>query len=131
MGLVQFPAILSSETDYAFLIKGPDCQKLKFYIKVQGIFSQDSGAQLKIQGSWATDPLLSPRTTKLWRGYRVCPVRMYVSTYVRSFVCSPFVIAFATSFFIQFRYYFTQILNMTLPRTSSRFSMIGSRSRSQ
>ena len=30
--------------------------------------------------------LLSPRTTKLWRGYRVCPVRMYVSTYVRSFV---------------------------------------------
>ena len=30
--------------------------------------------------------LLSPRTTKLWRGYRVCPVRMYVSTYVRTFV---------------------------------------------
>ena len=29
---------------------------------------------------------LSPRTTKLWRGYRVCPVRMYVSTYVRTFV---------------------------------------------
>ena len=33
-------------------------------------------------------PLLSPRTTKLWRGYRVCPVRMYVSTYVRTFVRS-------------------------------------------
>ena len=31
---------------------------------------------------------LSPRTTKLWRGYRVCPVRMYVSTYVRTFVRS-------------------------------------------
>ena len=30
--------------------------------------------------------LLSPRTTKLWRGYRVCPVRMYVSTYVRTYV---------------------------------------------
>ena len=30
--------------------------------------------------------LISPRTTNLWRGYRVCPVRMYVSTYVRSFV---------------------------------------------
>ena len=30
--------------------------------------------------------LLSPSTTKLWRGYRVCPVRMYVSTYVRTFV---------------------------------------------
>ena len=30
--------------------------------------------------------LLSPRTTKLWRGYRVCPVRMYVSTYVRMYV---------------------------------------------
>ena len=49
---------------------------------------------------------LSPRTTKLWRGYRVCPVRMYVSTYVRSFVCSP---ALATSFIIQFRYNFTQV----------------------
>ena len=77
-------------------------------------------------------PLLSPRTTKLWRGYRVCPVRMYVSTYVRtyvrSFVCSP---ALATSFIIQFRYNFTQVLDMTIPRTSSRFSMIGSRSRSQ
>ena len=72
--------------------------------------------------------LLSPRTTKLWRGYRVCPVRMYVSTYVRSFVCSP---ALATSFIIQFRYNFTQVLDMTIPRTSSRFSMIGSRSRSQ
>ena len=31
---------------------------------------------------------LSPRTTKLWRGYRVCPVRMYVSTYIRTFVRS-------------------------------------------
>ena len=76
--------------------------------------------------------LLSPRTTKLWRGYRVCPVHMYVSTYVRtfvrSFVCSP---ALATSFIIQFRYNFTQVLDMTIPRTSSRFSMIGSRSRSQ
>ena len=72
--------------------------------------------------------LLSPRTTKLWRGYRVCPVRMYVSTYVRSFVCSP---ALATSFIIQFRYNFTQVLDMTIPRTSSRFSVIGSRSRSQ
>ena len=76
--------------------------------------------------------LLSPRTTKLWRGYRVCPVRMYVSTYVRtyvrSFVCSP---ALATSFIIQFRYNFTQVLDMTIPRTSSRFSVIGSRSRLQ
>ena len=75
---------------------------------------------------------LSPRTTKLWRGYRVCPVRMYVSTYVctyvRSFVCSP---PLATSFIIQFRYNFTQVLDMTIPRTSSRFSVIGSRSRSQ
>ena len=75
---------------------------------------------------------LSPRTTKLWRGYRVCPVRMYVSTYVRtfvrSFVCSP---ALATSFIIQFRYNFTQVLDMTIPRTSSRFSVIGSRSRWQ
>ena len=78
------------------------------------------------------DLFLSPRTTKLWRGYRVCPVRMYVSTYVRtyvrSFVCSP---ALATSFIIQFRYNFTQVLDMTIPRTSSRFSVIGSRSRSQ
>ena len=32
--------------------------------------------------------LLSPRTTKLWRGYRVCPVRMYVSTYVRTYIRS-------------------------------------------
>ena len=63
--------------------------------------------------------LLSPRTTKLWRGYRVCPVRMYVSTYVRSFVCSS---ALATSFIIQFRYNFTQVLDMTIPRTSSRFA---------
>ena len=26
--------------------------------------------------------LLSPRTTKLWRGYMVCPVRLYVCSYV-------------------------------------------------
>ena len=79
--------------------------------------------------------LLSPRTTKLWRGYRVCPVRMYVSTYVRtnvrSFVCSPFVIALATSFIIRFRYNFTQILDMTISRINLRFSVIASRSRSQ
>ena len=74
---------------------------------------------------------LSPRTTKLWRGYRVCPVCVYVRTYVRSFVCSPFVIALATSFIIQFRYNFTQILGMTIPLTGLRFSVIGSRSRSQ
>ena len=55
----------------------------------------------------------------------------YVCEYVRMFVCSPFVIALATSFIIQFRYNFTQILDMTIPPTSSRFSMIGSRSRSQ
>ena len=74
---------------------------------------------------------LSPRTKKLWRGYRVCPVRMYVRAYVRSFVCSPFVIALATSFIIQFQYNFTKVLGMTIPRTNSRFSMIGLRSRSQ
>ena len=76
--------------------------------------------------------LLSPRTTKLWRGYRVCPVRMYVSTYVRtyvrSFVCSP---TLAASFIIQFQYNFTQVLGMTIPRKSTRFRVIGSRSRSQ
>ena len=55
-------------------------------------------------------------------------VSTYVRTYVRSFVCSP---ALATSFIIQFRYNFTQVLDMTIPRTSSRFSVIGSRSRSQ
>ena len=55
-------------------------------------------------------------------------VCMWVRTYVRSFVCSP---ALATSFIIQFRYNFTQVLDMTIPRTSSRFSVIGSRSRSQ
>ena len=70
---------------------------------------------------------LSPRTTKLWRGSRVCPVRMYV----RTFVCSPFVIALATSFIIQFRYNFTQVLGMTIPRISLRFNVIGSRSSSQ
>ena len=75
--------------------------------------------------------LLSPRTTKLWWGYRVCPVRMYVRTFVRSFVCSPFVIALVTSFIIQFRYNFTQVLGMTIPRTSFCFSLKGSRSRLQ
>ena len=55
-------------------------------------------------------------------------VCMWVRTYVRSFVCSP---ALATSLIIQFRYNFTQVLDMTIPRTSLRFSMIGSRSRSQ
>ena len=69
----------------------------------------------KLGYSQYTVCLLSPRTTKLWRGYRVCPVRMYVSTYVRSFVCSPFVITLATSFIIQFQYNFTQILDMTIP----------------
>ena len=51
--------------------------------------------------------------------------------YVCTFVCSPFIITLATSFIIQFRYNFTQVLGMTIPRTSSRFSAIGSRSRSQ
>ena len=51
--------------------------------------------------------------------------------YVRSFVCSPFVSTLATSFIIQFRYNFTQVLGMTIPRRSSRYRMIGSRSRSQ
>ena len=55
-------------------------------------------------------------------------VCMWVRTYVCSFVCSP---ALATSFIIQFRYNFTQVLDMTIPRTSLRFSVIGSRSRSQ
>ena len=31
---------------------------------------------------------LFPRTTQLWREYRVCPVRMYVRTYVCTFVRS-------------------------------------------
>ena len=35
------------------------------------------------------------------------------------------------SFIIQFQYNFTQVLGMTIPLTSSHFSMIGSRSRSQ
>ena len=43
---------------------------------------------LYFKSGWADYILLSPRTTKLWRGYRVCPVRMYVSTYVRTFVRS-------------------------------------------
>ena len=30
--------------------------------------------------------LIIPRTTKLWREYRICPVCMYVSMYVRTFV---------------------------------------------
>ena len=58
-------------------------------------------------------------------------VCMCVRTYVRSFVCSPFVIALATSFIIQFQYNFTQVLGMTIPRIILRFSVIGSRSRSQ
>ena len=58
-------------------------------------------------------------------------VPTYVRTYVRSFVCSPFVIALATSFIIQFRYNFTQVLGMTITRTNLRFSVIGSTSRSQ
>ena len=45
-------------------------------------------------------------------------VRTYVRTqYVRSFLCSSFVITLATSFIIQFRYNFTQVLGMTIPRT--------------
>ena len=55
----------------------------------------------------------------------------YVRTYVHSFVCSPFVIALATSFIIQFQYNFTHVLGMTIPRISLRFSMIGLRSKSQ
>ena len=42
-----------------------------------------------------------------------------------------FVIALVPSFIIQFQYNCTQILGMTIPRTSWRFSTIGSRSRSQ
>ena len=107
---------------YIFLIIRPNfpCFDLFFDVSMQAYPSQTKHKTL-----WA---LLTPRTTKLWRGYRVCPVRMYVSTYVRSFVCSP---ALVTSFIIQFRYNFTQVLDMTIPRTSSRFSVIGSRSRSQ
>ena len=41
------------------------------------------------------------------------------------------VITLVPSFIIQFQYNFTQILGMTIPRTNSHFSMIGSRSRSQ
>ena len=40
----------------------------------------------------------------------------------------PFVITLVTSFIIQFQYNFTQVLDMTLPRTSSHFSVIRSRS---
>ena len=57
--------------------------------------------------------------------------RTYVCEYVRSLVCSPFVIALATSFIIQFQYNFTQVLGMTIPRTTSHLRVIGSRSRSQ
>ena len=54
----------------------------------------------------------------------------YERMYVRTYVCSSFVITLATSFIIQFRYNFTQVLGMTIPPTnSSRFSVIGSRSR--
>ena len=48
-----------------------------------------------------------------------------------TYVCSPFAITLATSFIIQCQYTFTQELSMTVPRTSSRFSVIGSRSRSK
>ena len=41
------------------------------------------------------------------------------------------VIALVPSFIIQFQYNFTQVLGMTIPRISSHFSMIISRSRSQ
>ena len=41
------------------------------------------------------------------------------------------VIALVPSFIIPFQYNFTQVLDMTLPRTSSHFSLIWSRSRSQ
>ena len=40
-------------------------------------------------------------------------------------------IALVPSFIIQFQYNFTQVLDMTIPRTSSGYSWIGSRSRSQ
>ena len=40
-------------------------------------------------------------------------------------------IVLVPSLIIQFQYNFTQVLGMTIPQTSSRFSMIGSRSRSQ
>ena len=39
--------------------------------------------------------------------------------YVRTFVCSTFVIALATSFIIQFRYNFTQVLD---DNTSKKFA---------
>ena len=54
-------------------------------------------------------------------------VCMCVRTFVRMFT---FVIALGTSFIIQFRYNFTQVLGMTIPRTNLRFSVIVSRSRS-
>ena len=41
------------------------------------------------------------------------------------------VITLVPSCLIQFRYNFTQVLGMTVPRISLRFSVIGSRSRSQ
>ena len=49
-------------------------------------FSRTIQARVLIFGMQVDDDLLSPRTTKLWRGYRVCPVRMYVRSYVRTFV---------------------------------------------
>ena len=42
-----------------------------------------------------------------------------------------FVVALVPSFIIQFQYNFTQVLDMTIPRISLRFILIGSRSRSQ
>ena len=51
-------------------------------------------------------PFLSPHTTKS---------RLYVGT--------PFVITLATSFIIQFRNNFTQVLGMTIPRTSQGISV--------
>ena len=41
------------------------------------------------------------------------------------------VIALVPSFIIQFQYNFTQVLDMTIPQISLRFSLIWSRSRSQ
>ena len=52
-------------------------------------------------------------------------------TYVHTHVCSPFVIALATSFIIKLQYNFTQVLGMTIIQNILCFSMIGSRSRSQ
>ena len=51
-----------------------------------------------------------------------------VKVTVAIFFIKNIVIALVPSFIIQFQYNFTQVLDMTIPRTSSRFSMIGSRS---